>query len=113
MKLPCVYILANKRNGTLYIGVTSDLERRVWEHKNKVVKGFSQQYATEKLVYYEQGESMIGAIQREKQLKKWNRKWKLELIEKENPDWIDLYPILFPKGELVPCLKDGSPLSRG
>jgi putative endonuclease len=90
-KIYCVYIMASKRNGTLYIGVTSNLPRRVWEHKNNITKGFTSKYKIYNLVYYEQGEGAYGAIQREKQLKKWNRKWKLELIEKFNPSWKDLY----------------------
>jgi putative endonuclease len=91
MKYGFVYILASQRNGTLYIGVTSDLLKRVWEHKNKVTKGFTEKYDVDKLVYYEQCEGIMGAIQREKQLKKWNRSWKLKLIEKKNPKWRDLY----------------------
>jgi len=90
-KTYCVYIMASKRNGTLYIGVTSNLPRRVWEHKNNAIKGFTSKYKVYNLVHYEQGEGIYGAIQREKQLKKWNRKWKLELIEKNNPEWKDLY----------------------
>jgi putative endonuclease len=86
-----VYILASQRNGTLYIGVTSDLLKRVWKHKNKQVDGFTKKYDIDKLVYYEQTESIISALEREKQLKKWNRSWKLKLIEKNNPKWQDLY----------------------
>jgi len=86
-----VYILASKRNGTLYIGVTADLIRRIYEHKNKLVEGFTQKYNVHDLVYYEVTESVEGAIAREKQLKKWNREWKVRLIEKGNPDWKDLY----------------------
>ena len=86
-----VYILASKRNGTLYIGVTSDLIKRVWEHKNKIVGGFSAKYSVDKLVYYEQHIDIMEAIRREKTLKKWLRKWKLALIEKSNPHWLDLY----------------------
>ena len=86
-----VYILANQRNGTLYIGVTSDLIRRVWEHKNKLVEGFTQRYDVDKLVYFEQCSDIESAIHREKRLKRFNRKWKLELIETENPEWKDLY----------------------
>ena len=86
-----VYILASKRNGTLYIGVTSDPIKRIWEHKNDVVKGFTQRYQVHLLVYYEQFSDIKAAIQREKQLKKWRRKWKLELIEKMNSNWEDLY----------------------
>jgi putative endonuclease len=86
-----VYILASKKNGTLYIGVTNNLIKRVYEHKNDLVEGFTKKYGVHKLVYYEQTESVYSAIQREKQLKKWNRSWKIELIEKLNPDWDDLY----------------------
>ncbi len=87
----CVYILASKRNGTLYIGVTSDLAKRVHQHKSNALEGFTKKYAVHTLVYYECGESAEAAIVREKQLKKWNRKWKLSLIEKGNPEWRDLY----------------------
>jgi putative endonuclease len=86
-----VYILASKRNGTLYIGVTNNLLRRVREHKQGIIKGFTKKYKVHMLVYYEQGKYVIGAFDREKQIKKWNRKWKLELIEKMNPEWNDLY----------------------
>jgi putative endonuclease len=86
-----VYILASKRNGTLYIGITSDLIKRAWEHKNKVVEGFTQKYNVDKLVYYEQYKDAENAIRRGKRLKKYNRKWKLDLIEKFNPNWKDLY----------------------
>ena len=81
-----IYILANKRNGTLYIGVTSNLVKRVYEHKNNIIEGFSKKYHVHKLVYYEITNDIESAIRREKQLKKWNRKWKLELIEKNNPE---------------------------
>ena len=86
-----VYILASKRNGTLYVGVTSNLIRRVWEHKNNVVGGFTQKYNVHNLVYYEQCESAESAIRREKRLKEWPRQWKLNLVESKNPDWKDLY----------------------
>ena len=86
-----VYIMASKRNGTLYIGITSDLIKRAWEHKNKLVKGFTEKYKVDKLVYYEQFMDAEMAIKREKRLKKYNRQWKLNLIEKVNPKWIDLY----------------------
>ncbi len=86
-----VYILASRRNGTLYVGVTSDLIKRVWEHKNKLVAGFTEQYDVNKLVYYEYFQNAAEAIRREKRLKKYNRKWKTELIEKINPHWNDLY----------------------
>ena len=90
MKQYFVYILASKRNGTLYIGVTSNLEKRIFEHKNKLIKGFTEKYNLKILVYYEITSDINSAIRREKQLKKWNRKWKLELIEKSNPKWTDL-----------------------
>jgi putative endonuclease len=92
MKQPAVYIMASQRNGTLYIGVTSDLVKRTWEHKQGIVKGFSQDHATHLLVYFELHADMTAAIVREKQLKKWNRDWKLRLIEEFNPEWTDLYP---------------------
>ena len=86
-----IYILSNKPNTTLYIGVTSDLVKRIWEHKQKFVKGFTQKYNIDKLVYYEQYENIGAAILREKQLKGGSRKKKIELIENENPQWQDLY----------------------
>lgn len=86
-----VYILASGRNGTLYIGVTSDLIKRVYEHKNNLVEGFTRKYDVHYLVYYEVTESVESAISREKQMKKWNRAWKIRLIEKDNPEWKDLY----------------------
>ena len=85
-----VYILTSKRNGTLYIGVTNDLNRRIYEHKNGLVEGFTKKYNTKILVYYESTNSIESAITREKQLKKWNREWKLKLIEENNPMWKDL-----------------------
>ncbi|MFA5927070.1 MAG: GIY-YIG nuclease family protein [Patescibacteria group bacterium] len=91
MKSYYIYILASKRNGTLYIGVTSDLVKRIWEHKNKVVKGFTSEYNVSLLEYYEETSDVRSAIKREKQLKARRREWKLELIEKENPEWKDLY----------------------
>lgn len=91
MKQPCVYMLASQRNGTLYIGVTSDLIKRVWEHKQGFVAGFTKQYGVHDLVWYEQHEDMLAAIAREKALKEWKSAWKLELIEKMNPQWKDLY----------------------
>jgi putative endonuclease len=86
-----VYILASRRNGTLYIGVTRDLARRLWEHRVGEINGFARYYHVEKLVYAEFHETMPAAISREKQLKKWRRAWKLELIERHNPQWRDLY----------------------
>ncbi|HNA30499.1 MAG TPA: GIY-YIG nuclease family protein [Thiobacillaceae bacterium] len=88
---PCVYILASQRNGTLYIGVTSDLVKRVHEHRSDLVDGFTRRYVVHSLVWFEQHESMESAITREKQLKKWNRAWKLRLIEENNSAWRDLY----------------------
>jgi putative endonuclease len=90
-KQPVVYILASKRNGTLYIGVTSDLVKRIWEHKNNMVEGFTKRYEVNSLIWYEVHENMESAIEREKRLKEWKRKWKLELIESSNPHWQDLY----------------------
>lgn len=90
-KMYYVYILASQKNGTLYVGITSDLVKRIWQHKNEVVEGYTQKYAVKNLVYFEQYEHVDDAILREKRLKHWNRKWKLELIEKENPNWNDLY----------------------
>ncbi len=88
---PCVYILASKRNGTLYTGVTSDLIKRVWQHKNNEVAGFTRKYAVHQLVWYELHENMASAISREKAIKEWRRAWKLRLIEEGNPEWCDLY----------------------
>ena len=88
---PAVYILSNKKNGTLYIGVTSNLQKRVWEHKNNMVEGFKKRYGIHRLVYYELHGNRMSAIQREKQMKKWNRAWKLEPIEMKNPYWSDLW----------------------
>ena len=86
-----VYILASRRNGTLYVGVTNDLVRRAYEHKNDIVDGFTKRYGVHLLVYYESTNEVASAIQREKQIKKWNRAWKIELIERVNQDWKDLY----------------------
>ena len=86
-----VYILASRRNGTLYIGITSDLVKRVYEHKQGLVGGFTKKYNVHELVYHEQTGDVNSAIRREKQLKKWKRQWKIELIEKGNPEWRDLY----------------------
>ena len=90
-KQPAVYILASGYNGTLYIGVSSDLIQRIWQHKNDLVEGFTEKYGVHMLVYYELHEQMLAAIEREKQLKKWNRQWKIDLIEKTNPAWKDLW----------------------
>jgi putative endonuclease len=88
---PCVYILASDRNGTLYVGVTNDVARRMWEHRSGEVKGFTARYRVYRLVYVEFHATMPDAIQREKQIKKWRRTWKLALIEQSNPQWVDLY----------------------
>ena len=91
MKLYYVYIMASRKKGTLYIGVTNNLAKRIWEHKNKIVEGFTSKYEINSLVYYESYSQIESAILREKVLKKWNRQWKINLIEKENPKWQDLY----------------------
>jgi len=85
-----VYILASRDHGTLYIGVTSDLERRIYEHKNKLIDGFTKQYNVDRLVYFEETSDIHSALEREKQLKNWRRNWKIDIIEKVNPDWDDL-----------------------
>ncbi len=87
----CIYILASRKNGTLYIGVTNNIIKRVYEHKNDFAKGFTQKYTIHTLVYYDIHQSMYEAIVREKQLKKWRRAWKIEIINKMNPEWKDLY----------------------
>lgn len=91
MKTPCVYILASKKYGTLYIGVTSNPIARVWQHKEKFVDGFTTRHDIDMLVYYEVHGSMYEAITREKQMKKWKRAWKIRLIEEMDPKWTDLY----------------------
>lgn len=90
MKSYFVYILASKKNGTLYIGVTSDLKKRIYEHKNKIIDGFTKKYNVDRLVYYEQTDDVESAITREKQMKEWKREWKINLIKKDNPEWDDL-----------------------
>ena len=90
MKQPAVYLLANKPYGTLYVGVTSNLIGRTWQHQNDLVDGFSKRYRLHSLVWYEQYESMLTAIEREKQIKKWNRDWKVNLVQIKNPEWRDL-----------------------
>ena len=89
-----VYLLASRRDGTLYLGMTRDLARRVHEHKSKVLPGFSRKYGVDRLVWYEEYPTAIEAIEREKDIKKWRRQWKVNLIEESNPDWADLYPLL-------------------
>jgi putative endonuclease len=91
VKQPTVYILASTKNGTLYTGVTSDLIKRIWEHKNDLIEGFTKRYGIHDLVWFEIRENMNSAIEREKNIKEWKRTWKLNLIEKNNPDWRDLY----------------------
>jgi putative endonuclease len=88
---PCVYLLASKRNGTLYTGVTSSLLQRVWEHKNNLVESFTSKYGVHTLVWYELHDTMEAAIQREKAIKNWKREWKMKVIEEMNPEWRDLY----------------------
>jgi putative endonuclease len=90
----CVYLLASAPNGTLYVGVTSDLVRRVWEHREGLVEGFTKRYGVRRLVYFEVHAEMSSAIAREKQIKKWNRAWKIELVERKNPKWEDLSPTI-------------------
>lgn len=90
----CVYLLASKPYGTLYCGHTDDLSRRVWEHKQKVRKGFTSKYSVDRLVWYEIGDTREGAFTRERQIKRWNRAWKIQLIEVLNPTWSDLYETL-------------------
>lgn len=90
-RIPTVYILASHKNGTLYTGVTSDPIKRIWQHRNDCVAGFTRTYAVHTLVYYEVHEDMLGAIAREKQIKQWRRRWKLNLIEARNPHWVDLW----------------------
>ena len=94
MKSPCVYILASGWNGTLYVGVTSNLTKRIHEHKNDFAEGFTKQYRVHDLVWFEQHETMDSAISREKAIKAWKREWKVQLIETSNPHWQDLYPAL-------------------
>ncbi len=94
-RIPCVYILASHRNGTLYTGVTSNLPKRIWEHKHDLADGFTKQYAVHTLVWYEVHTEMLAAITREKAIKEWQRRWKLRLIERMNPEWRDLFLDLF------------------
>ncbi len=103
MKTPCVYILASKPHGTLYVGVTSNPIQRIWQHRNNWTEGFTKRYLVHRLVWYEVHESMESAIQRERAVKKWNRAWKIDLMEKGNPTWRDLYDEI---------AESGFPLSR-
>jgi len=91
-----VYLVASRPYGTLYIGTTSDLSRRVWEHKNKLVAGFTRRYQVDRLVWFEVHETATAALGREKQIKEWKRDWKINLLERDNPYWLDLYPSLEP-----------------
>jgi putative endonuclease len=91
VRQPCVYILASQQRGTLYIGVTSDLIKRVWQHKNHLIPGFTRKYNVSLLVWYEVHSEMLSAIAREKRIKEWHRQWKIELIEALNPEWRDLF----------------------
>lgn len=100
MMAPAVYLLASQRNGTLYIGVTSNLIQRIWQHREGLAEGFTKKYRVKTLVWYEQHATMESAIAREKALKKWNRAWKLRLIEETNPQWLDLWPEI--NGETEP-----------
>jgi putative endonuclease len=90
-KLPCIYIMTNKPRGTLYVGVTSNLVQRTWQHRNHLAQGFTAKYGLIHLAYYELHEDMYEAIKREKTIKNWKRIWKIELIEKANPNWVDLF----------------------
>lgn len=94
MDIYYVYILASKPNGALYVGITNNLIKRIWEHRESLVEGFTQKYKVKKLVYWEETADVISAIEREKRLKAWKRDWKIQLIEKQNPEWKDLYPEL-------------------
>lgn len=107
-KQPATYILASRRNGTLYIGVTGDLVGRIWQHRNHVVSGFTYRHSITLLVWYELHETMDSAITREKRLKKWERAWKIRLIEATNPYWNDLWMDITGQSEVT-----GSPPSRG
>ncbi|WIG55856.1 MAG: Excinuclease ABC, C subunit-like [Rhodanobacteraceae bacterium] len=95
---PCVYILASRERGTLYVGVPSDLIKRIWEHKSDLVEGFTKKYRVHHLVWYEQHQTMAAAIAREKAIKEWKRSWKIELIETTNPHWRDLHPDITENG---------------
>ena len=108
IKAPYVYILASRPRGTLYIGVTSNLMKRIWQHRRGVAPGFTRRYGVKTLVWYERQGTMIGAIEREKTLKKWRRQWKVALIETRNPDWHDLWNEVFGDRAILA----GFPLSR-
>ena len=110
-KHPCVYLLASQRNGTLYCGVTSDLVKRIWQHRNHLAKGFTDRYCVTLLVWYECWPTMDAAILREKQIKKWRRAWKLQLIDAGNPSWRDLWPDII--GQVPTANVHGPPPARG
>lgn len=110
-KQPCVYLLASNRNGTLYCGVTSDLVQRIWQHREHLADGFTKQHAVTRLVWFEQHATMESAIRREKQIKKWNRAWKLRLIDELNPSWRDLWPDI--TGQEARSNVHGFPPARG
>ena len=112
-RTPAAYILASQPHGTQYVGVTSNLVRRVWEHRTDAVEGFTKRYGVHALVYYELHAEMMDAIRREKQLEAWNRAWKIELIERDNPRWDDLWPTLYAAPPEPTARKDGPPPSRG
>jgi len=109
-KQPCVYLLASRRNGTLYAGVTSDLISRTWQHREHVVEGFSKRHDVTRLVWYELHPTMDSAITREKRIKKWNRAWKMRLIDENNPSWRDLWPDII--GQVPTANVHGFPPSR-
>jgi putative endonuclease len=109
MKQPAVYIMASRRNGTLYTGVTSNLVQRAWQHREHLIEGFTRRYGVKLLVWYEHHDCMSNAISREKAIKKWNRAWKIRLIEEKNPQWLDLWPDIIGASPLA----SGSPPSRG
>ena len=92
--MPTVYLMATRRHGVLYVGVTSDPIKRVWQHRTDAIDGFTKRYGVHALVYFEVHATMLEAIRREKQIKRWNRAWKIELIETTNPEWLDLWPML-------------------
>jgi len=113
-KHPCVYLLASHRNGTLYVGVTSNLVARVWQHREHAVEGFTAKYDVTRLVWYEQHEALESAILREKRLKKWRRAWKVELVDAFNPSWRDLWPdIVGLEPASSPRTHSSSPRTRG
>lgn len=111
MKSPAVYMMASQKQGTLYIGVTSNLIQRVWQHRTGAVEGFTQQYGVKMLVWYEQHESMESAIVREKAMKKWRRDWKINLIERDNPYWLDLWSAIVGESNVTHSMSSVVPAS--